>query len=361
MKKIVLALAVIILLLPVSQSFAAEYTETPPTLGVKLTSTAPFSYKDDQGYTIVLGEVENTRTFPVQNIKVWVGFYSEKAGGSGGQTPIESTTGDTLLEVIPAKGKSPFIIKSKTPNPEISRVTINILGFNSAPQKQQLLQITPDTLTIGNTVKLSADVRNTGQQESTKTNVHLIAFDAFKPPRIVGIKTVTIDEITQGKSANVKFDVSVDYRATSFKVVAESDRYQSKFTDVKDISLDAPTRLISINDVQILNATGERVSEFKVGTPVNITSELAIQFSAVAGAQQDYVYYAQVKHFGEAAPVEFIGINEGTFNSAIPQTASVSWTPQQAGGFFIEAYVWDPNGVALAPPSKTISIVLVTQ
>lgn len=360
MKKIVLALAVIIILLPVSQSFA-QLTETPSTLGVKLTSTAPFSYKDEQGYTVVIGEVENTRTFPVKNVKVWVGFYSDKAGGPGGQTPIESTTGGTLLEVIPAKGKSPFIIKSKTPDPEITQVTINILGFNSAAQKQQALQITPNKLIIGNTIKLSAEVKNTGQLESTKTNVHLIAFDAFKPPRIVGIKTVTIDEITQGKSANANFDALMDYRATSFKVVAESDIYQSKFVDVTDISLDAPTRLISINDVKALDENGERVSEFKVGTPINITSELAIQFSAVSGQKQDYVYYAQVKHFGEAAPVEFIGIHEGTFDSAEPQTVSVSWTPQQAGGFFIEAYVWDPSGVALAPPSKTISIVLVTQ
>jgi hypothetical protein len=38
----------------------------------------------------------------------------------------------------------------------------------------------------------------------------------------------------------------------------------------------------------------------------------------------------------------------------------VSWTPENAGGFFIEAYVWDPDGIALAAPSKTISIVLVT-
>ncbi len=72
------------------------------------------------------------------------------------------------------------------------------------------------------------------------------------------------------------------------------------------------------------------------------------------------MYYAQVKQFGETAPVEFLGIMEGEFSSAIPQTASVSWTPEREGGYFIEAYVWDPDGVALAAPSKTVSIVLVT-
>jgi hypothetical protein len=359
MKKLVLPLAVLFLLLPVSQVFA-QLTETPSALGVKLTGTTPFSYKDDEGYTVVIGEVENTKTFPVTNVKVWVGFYSGKAAGSAGEPPLETVTGTTLLNVIPAKGKSPFMIHSKTPDPEISEVTINILGFNSATQKQQSLEIAPQTLTIGNTIKLPVEIKNNGQQESTKTNVHLIAFDAFKPPRIVGIDTITIDEITQGKSADIEFDSLMDYRATSFKVVAESDNYQSKITDVAKVSLDAPTRLIAINDVAVTDTSGKRVSQFRVGTPVDITSELAIQFSALSGKAQPFVYYAQVKQFGETAPVEFLGFSEGTFSSAEPQTISVSWTPENAGGFFIEAYVWDPDGIALAAPSKTISIVLVT-
>ena len=72
------------------------------------------------------------------------------------------------------------------------------------------------------------------------------------------------------------------------------------------------------------------------------------------------MYYAQVKEFGENAPVEFIGIAEGAFESAKPQTVTVAWTPENEGGFFIETYVWDPDAVPLAAPSKTLSIVLVT-
>jgi len=358
MKKILVISIFAFLLLPVSQGFG-QVTDTPSTLVVKLTNTTPFSYKDDQGYTIVIGEVENTTTFPVTNIKVWVGFYSGKTSGSG-EAPLETVTGSTLLDVIPARGKSPFMIKSKTANPEISKVTINILGFNPATQKQQMLEITPDTLAIGNTIKLSAEIKNNGAQESTKTNVYLIAFDAFKPPRIVGIQTLTIDEITQGQSVNIEFDALMDYRATTFKVLAESDNYQSPITDVTDISLDTLTRLISINDVGVMDLSGKRVSQLKVGEPVDIASDLSIQYFALSGSKQPYVYYAQVKQFGETAPVEFLGIAEGEFSSAVPQTASVSWTPEREGGYFIEAYVWDPNGVALAAPSKTISIVLVT-
>lgn len=359
MKKLIAISIVVFLLLPISQSFA-QFTETPSKLGVKLDIITPFSYKDEEGYTVVIGSVENTKTFPVTNVKVWAGFYSGQASGSGGESPLETTTGSTLLEVIPPKSKSPFMIRSQTPNPEISEVTVNILGFNSASPKQQALEIKPNTLSIGNSIKLPAEIKNNGQQESTKTNVHLIAFDAFSPPRIVGIQTITINEISAGKSTDIKFDAVMDYRASSFKVIAESDNYQSKITDVPKVSLETLTRLISINNVEAVDQSGKRVSQLKVGTPVDISSELSIQYFALTASEQPFVYYAQVRQFGERAPVEFLGIAEGTFDSATPQTASVSWTPENEGGFFIEAYVWDPDAVALAAPSKTISIVLVT-
>ena len=354
-----LAASLILLLLPLSPIFA-QLTESPSTLGVKLTSTTPFSYKDDEGYTVVIGEVENTKSFPVKNVKIWVGFYSGKASGPGGEPPLETVTASTLLDIVPPKGKSPFIIKSETPDPEISEVTINVLGFNSASAKQQSLEVKPQTLLIGDTIILPATISNVGQTTSTNTKVHLIAFDAFKPPRIVGIQTIEVDDITAKKNAEIEFNSKIDYRASSFKVVAESTEFQSKITDVTQVSLDTLTRLISINNVQVTDVIGDMVSEIRAGETVNISSDLTIQFSALTKQSQQYVYYAQVKEFGEKAPVEFIGITEGTFESSEPQTATVEWTPEHEGGFFIETYVWDPDAVPLAAPSKTVSIVLVT-
>lgn len=362
MKNLILVSSLLFLLFPVAQIFA-QVTDTQSTLGVKLTNTAPFIYKDEEGFTVVIGEIENTKSFPVTNVKVGVGFFSGEASGSAGEIPLETVTGTTLLAVVPGKGKSPFMIKSETPDPEISQVTISIFGFNSADkkqQKQQLLDIKPDTLVIGDNIRLDGTITNNGQETSTNTIVHLIAYDAFIPPRIVGIQTVSIDDIESKDTTDISFDAKMDSRASSFKLVAESDSYQSKSTDVTKISLDAPTKLITINDVQVQNSEGKRISKIKVGTPVDITSELGIQFSAVSGSKQQYVYYAQVKQFGEKAPVEFLGMAEGEFDSGVPQQATVTWTPDHEGGYFIEAYVWDTDAVALAAPSKTVSIILVT-
>jgi hypothetical protein len=354
----ILVFALLFLLFPITTVFA-QVTDTQSTLGVKLTNTAPFVYKDDEGYTVVIGEVENTKNFPINNVKVWVGFFSGEAAGSAGETPLETVTGTSLLEVIPAKGKSPFIVKSETPDPEISEVTINILGFNSATQKQQLLEVEPGALIIGETITLDVQITNTGSNQAENIKAHLIGFDAFSPPRIVGIQTVAVDEIGSKKTTDILFDVVMDNRASSFKVIAESDDSQSKLTNVDEISLEAPTKLITINDVEVLNSDGDRISKIKLGQTVDISSHLSI-FASSESSEQDYVYYVQVRQFGEKAPVEFLGFTEGKFDSTEPQTAMVSWTPENEGGFFIETYVWDLDAVALAAPSKTVSVILVT-
>lgn len=359
MKNLLAGAIVLFLLFPVSQVFA-QLSETPSALGVKLTATQPFIYRDDEGYTVVIGEVENTRSFPVTNVKVWVGFYSDKASGPGGSTPLETTTGTPLLEVIAPYSKSPFVIKSQTPDPEIAEVNINMLGFNSAgtTQKQQLLEVKPVSASIGDTVKVSAEITNKGQQDSVETKVHLIGLDAFSPPRIIAIHTMDVGDVAKGATQDVDFDVKMDSRVTSFRLVAESGNYQSKFADVAKVTLTSLTKLISINNVQLMQS-GSKVSEVHVGTPVDITSQLTIQFGAQKNPKQEYVYYAQVKQFGEKAPVEFLGVAEGVFDSAAPQTAAVIWTPEHEGAFFVETYVWDTSGVALAAPSKTVSIILV--
>lgn len=342
--------ALLVLLLPVAQGFA-QMTDTPSSLGVKLSGNT-FSYKDSDGYTVVLGEVENQKTFPITNVKVWVGFYDSDKG-----SPLETTTGTTLLSVVQPHTKSPFMIRSQTPDSDISQVTVNILGFNSASPKQQLLEVAPSAMSITDTAKLPGTITNKGQLAATHTKIHLISYDAFNPPRIVGISTIEINDLKPNTTYDFGFDSDVDPRAVSFKLVAESDSYQSKITNVASVSVDVMTRLITINDISVTDA-GQPTSKIKVGTPVDISSLLSVQ--ALAGGSQQYVYYAQVKQFGERGTVEFLGMTEGMFNSTQPQTAKVTWTPQNEGGFFIEAYVWDQNGAALAAPSNTVSIILVT-
>lgn len=354
MKKVIIVLFLAFIILPISPSFSQK-TDTPPSLGIVLTSTAPFNYKDASGSTVVLGEVSNTKSFPVSGVKVWVGFYD-----NNNDKPLETTIGTTILEIIPPFGKSPYMIKSPSPNSAITSVSVNLLGFSSSPEKKSLLKFDLDTLNIGETLSLSGKITNNGQKNSTNTKIYLISYDPFTPPRVLGIATTEInDPIKTGGSSNFKFNVPHDARATYFKIVADSKDFTSGLVDVTKTSGALISKLVTINDISVLDSTGNRLPELTVNTAVNITSELTIQYSQNQKPEvQPYVYYIQIKQSGEKALVEYIGKAENSFNSTGLQLPSVPWTPQQTGLYFIETFVWDKNAIPLASKGPIVLVLV---
>ena len=356
MKKSLLTLFLIFSLFPISHSFSQEFIDEPDSdFGIKLTSFTPYNYKDEDGTTVIIGEVENTKTFPVTGIKIWAGFYD-----SINEQPLESAVGSTILDVIQPLGTSPYIIKSPSPDAAITSVSVNLLGFNSSPSKQQSLNLEPGTLNIGEHITLSGTITNNGQQNSTDTKVHLISYDTFVPPRILGIETTIIEgDMEAGTTASFEFDAPHDSRAVAFKLVAESNNYQSEFFEITDTSVDILTKIVTISDVSLNDSQGNRLSDVSVGSTANIQSKIWIKFSADQETdEQPYVYYVQIKQSGEKAYVEFIGKFEGSFETAGTQTPVVEWTPQREGLYFVETFVWDPNAVPLASKGP-ISLILV--
>ena len=110
MMLIPLVVLLVFCLFPIGFSFA-QSTETGPTLVVKVTSTAPYSFKTSEGFTMILGEVENNNNFPVTGVKIFASFY-----GTNGIQPLETTIGGTLLDVVPPNSKAPYAISSKSTN-----------------------------------------------------------------------------------------------------------------------------------------------------------------------------------------------------------------------------------------------------
>lgn len=355
MWKIPLVAILIFVLLPVSTSFSQTF-DTESQLGIKLTSTQPFSYKDSDGKTVVIGEVKNTKNYPVTGVKIWSGFY----GNSGNL--LESAIGSPVLNVIPPQGTSPFVIKSNSANSAITNISVNLLGFNSSPVKQVLLKIEPDPLKIGSQVLLSGKITNAGSVESANTKIHFISYDAFAPPRIVGVKTIQIDQaIKPGTSSNFELTTEHNTRASSFKLVAESNNYLSPLTNIDKLALEMLTRLVTINDVSLSDADGNKIlaSELSVGKPITIQSSAWIQYATGQSlTSQPYVYYVQIKQAGERPLVEFIGMAQGTFVGPTKQSPKVSWTPETDGLFYIETYIWDDANRAIASPGP-ISLIHV--
>src|SRR3989338_490142 len=187
MKKIIFSVFLILILFPISSGFSQEYSDNKPTLSVVLTSDSPFVYKDDEGYTVVVGAVENTSNLTsVTDVRIHVNFYDDVSS-----EPLEIIEGGTILEVTPPLGKSPYMIRSNSSNPDITQVSVSLGGFNPSSSKSKQLSVELGDIVLDDTLYFSGVLKN-GAAPINNTNVYLTFYDNFDPPRIIGVSTIPI-------------------------------------------------------------------------------------------------------------------------------------------------------------------------
>ncbi len=314
----------------------------PSNTSLTVEILSAYSYRADDGTTIVLGEVINHNNFPITDVTIGVSFLDQNSNA------LEYKTSSTLLKVIPGNGKASFSISSTKSDPAIENVQTKIAGFTSSPSRQQVLSIVPGHLQIASQLSLSGTIKNTGTLISSGTKIYLISYDAFQ--RVVSVSNAAPIDISPGTASSFSITSTPNSHAKSYKLVAESDNYQSTITDVTDVTATLP---VIISGTLVTDPQGNKYSTIPVGASVKITSELRNLGSQTT---QAYVYYVQVKNF--AGQVEFIGNYSGVFLGQ-SDNATVTWNPTSDGPYFIETYVWDSYNIPLAPPGSIINVVLV--
>ena len=359
MKIGIIAIFAALLIIPVNSSFSQEVSDTESTLGIELTNFSPYHYKDDEGHTVIVGWIENKKNFPVTAIKIWAGFYD-----SINEQPLESTVGTSLLDVIPPFSRSPYMIKSPSPNSAITDISVNLLGFNSAAPKGNELAIDAQYSASGDTITISGTLTNAAAFPAESIQIHIGLKDAFEPPRLLKITTIDIpNSLEPGSTVEFEIDEPFDQRVHGFAAIAESSNSYSNVLDEEFTLPELASRLITISDVTINDKDGNKLSDIITGTPVSIQSKTWIQYATEQeNYEQPYVYYAQVKHSekvnGETKTfVDYLGSFEGVTDGG-SQYPSVEWTPEKGNLYFIETYVWDPNAIPLADKGP-VMVVLV--
>jgi hypothetical protein len=351
MKKIFLCIFFIIMLFPISSGFSQK-SDTPSALSVALTSGSPFVYKDSEGYTIVVGEVVNNNSLTaVSKVQIRVSFYSET-----GTVPLETVRGQTVLEVIPALGTSPYIIKSKTPNPDIASISLFLEAFSPSTQKSQDLVVKINDVLLDETLYVTGTLTN-GGSPIKNTTVNLAFYDAFEPPRLLGVSSILIGDMKSNEQTSFNFNEKIDQRAVSFKIFAQSDVFSSNFLK-QTIPLKL-TKMVTITGVVPSDANGNKLAEINAGFPVNIKSDLFVRFLNDSRSNEtSYRYYAQVKQSGEIPYVEFLGEFDGRFDGPGAKEASINWIPENPGVYFIEPFVWDINNNPISDKGPIVVIVV---
>jgi hypothetical protein len=339
------------MLFPVSSGFSQK-SDTLSTLSVVLTSETPFVYQDDEGYTIVVGNVENkNKITSVTNVQLVVNFYDDT-----GFEPIETVRGSTILELIPESGISPYVIKSSSPNPNITQVSIFLEGFSPSSSKSQQLKVESTSVVLDANLKISGVLTN-GGSPITDTSVHIAFYDSFIPPRLVGVSSIPIGDIAANDKVDFYFNEEIDSRAVNFQIFAQSDVFYSNF-----ITEDVPeqlTRLVTISNTSLKDSEGNRLAEINVGSTVNIQSDVWVQFSTdQATNETPYRYYAQVKESGDKPYVEFLGKFDGRFIGTGSQSIAIDWIPENSGVYFIETFVWDRSNIPIAQKGPIVLIIV---
>lgn len=342
MRTVILSSLMIVTLFTTNFVWAQESLNPSTSLGVEALDGTVYSHKATDGTTIVYGEVQNNLGSPVNSVTIGITFMDDNSN------QIEYKTGGTLLQTIPAGGKSPFAISSTKADPSITQIQVKIAGFHSSSEKQQMLVISPGSLQVSDKLAISGTITNNGDQKSPNTKLYLISYDAFSRVVGIGISSPVNVDIKQNYPFSITSDSSP--RAQSYMIIAESDNYQSKLIPVTGVQITLP---IIVSNTTVTDPNGTSYGTI----PVNASVKISSNAKYLLNSTQSFIYYVQVKQFsGQSA---FIGKYEGVFLGLDEQNVSVNWTPHLAGSYFIETYVWNYDNVPLASSSTSINLVLV--
>lgn len=342
-----------LLLFPASSGFAAEFTDTPPTLTVSLDPNPPFVFKDDEGHTVVLGQVFNNDEMAfVTSVHVSANFYD-----ATGSQLLESNINTTVMDVIPPSGSSPYMIRSPTADAAIDRVSVHLEGFDPSRPKMNHLEIQGHNLSnVNDTLYFSGVLENAGAP-ATDAVVHVAVYDNFDPPRLVGVHVIPLGELPASESVSFDFNEMIHPQAAEFAIFSESD---ISYSDSAVLDIPAPdvlTKLVTIKDVIVMADDGVRLTEIPFGTTVHIQGNSQIQFATdQSAAETPYTYYVQVKRLGSVPYVEYLGKYDGSYAGTADQSPFIEWLPENRGLFSIESYVWDWYGVPISHPGPLILI-----
>ncbi|MDC0437866.1 hypothetical protein OAL41_00665, partial [Nitrosopumilus sp.] len=218
------------LLLPISQSYPQEYTDTNPSLTISMNSDNNFVYRDSEGYTVVIGLIENNDPMSfVTNVVIQANFYDDF-----NSNPLEVKEGTTTLEAIPPNSTSPFMIRSDNPDIDITQVSTKFLTFDTSESMKNSLRISindisTETVTSSDsvhTLSFSGILRN-GDSFVSDTAVHFAFYDIFN--RIIQISTINIGDMDINGLSSLELIEEINSSSVGFLLFSESDKFYSDF------------------------------------------------------------------------------------------------------------------------------------
>ena len=330
-----LYVAAIVALLAPAAALAQTY-DTPQTLAVVI-SPPFYTYVDAEGHAVATGMVHNeSDTAYVGNVVIQARFYGEST-----PFPLDTVAVNTLLEVIPPGGSSPFVARSAEPDPRIKSAVASLQMFD--PSNPKIPGLAVERLADGR-----LHVYDTVGAPHTNVTIHIAYHDAFDPPRILSTSTHHVGDVGIGGSLNLTTPGQYPAGARGAAAFVESGAFSSGTVSwrIGDAPSAPPPLPAQILDAWMADHTGERTSA--AAAHQNVTLNAAVHIPDGEGL---YWLYVQVssKEGGGVVLLERVEVDGA---------ASVPWTPTHTGEYIAEMFLWGETGAPASRPGPILLLVV---
>jgi hypothetical protein len=163
-----------------AQAAAPSATAAADNPLLKVTSSR--GYLAQQGYYII-GEVENLGAAPMSAVQVSAIYEYKFSGKPIMDLGSEQTT--TALSVIPAKGKSPFILGPYTFPEPVTMYELKVQGQEGRLPRQDLVVQSSNDYSVGSWLYLRGEVRNTGTTNAQYVKAVFTLYDQYN--HVIGV------------------------------------------------------------------------------------------------------------------------------------------------------------------------------
>ena len=200
--------------IPVTATPASDLSLTP-TATEDASMPSGLDIVRSQGYTMndgfyVVGEILNNASAPMGDIKITVTYYYQPSS----KLLVDGTMdGSTLLDVIPAYSKAPFVIGPFSPtNKKGGPVTwydFHVDGQTATLPRQDLALTNSNSYSAGSWLYLRGDIQNTGTTDAKFVKAVITLYDSNN--RIVGALSSYTDPSTIPAGVSAPFTASTEY------------------------------------------------------------------------------------------------------------------------------------------------------
>ncbi len=159
---------------------AGTSTSTTSTATVTGTSTpGPLQVLSSQGYTMeegfyIVGEVQNNTDTPMGSIAITATLYSKQTGKLA---TVGTENGTTLLNVIPAKGKAPFLLGPYIMAQRVVMYEFQVQGQASNLARQDLAVQSDNSYQAGDWLHIRGQVDNPSTTDAQYVKAIITLYD----------------------------------------------------------------------------------------------------------------------------------------------------------------------------------------